>query len=100
MTLRAALGSLRAMPNAPSTAATTEVLTIGDELLRGELVDSNSAWLAGRLGELGLPASRFSTASDELGDIVEQLRSAAGRCSALMVSGVMSTVTPLAAAMT
>ncbi|MCA9664468.1 MAG: CinA family nicotinamide mononucleotide deamidase-related protein [Myxococcales bacterium] len=75
------------MPNAPSTAATTEVLTIGDELLRGELVDSNSAWLAGRLGELGLPASRFSTASDELGDIVEQLRSAAGRCSALMVSG-------------
>ena len=30
-----------------------EILTIGDELCRGEIVDTNSAWLAERLTDLG-----------------------------------------------
>ena len=64
-----------------------EILTIGDELLRGELVDTNSAWLAGRLGELGLSVTRLQSVGDPLDAIVDQLKRIARRCGALMVSG-------------
>ncbi len=39
-----------------------EILTIGDELTRGEIVDTNSAWLAGRLWELDVTV-RWMTGS-------------------------------------
>ena len=45
------------------------VLTIGDELLRGEIVDSNKSFLSQRLLQLDLEAARHVTVPDEAGEI-------------------------------
>ena len=44
-----------------------EVLTIGDELCRGEIVDTNSAWLAGELWDLGITVAWMTSCRDEIG---------------------------------
>jgi nicotinamide-nucleotide amidase len=66
---------------------TAEILTVGDELLRGEVVDTNATWLAGRLGRLGLSVSRCVTLGDPLEPLAAQVRLAAGRCQVLVLSG-------------
>ncbi|MEO1008343.1 MAG: CinA family nicotinamide mononucleotide deamidase-related protein [Planctomycetota bacterium] len=46
-------------------AATAAVLAIGDELILGEKLDTNSAWLAARLGELGARVLEHRTLPDD-----------------------------------
>ena len=46
-----------------------EVLTIGDELNRGEIVDTNSSWLAERLTALGAHVRWRTSVTDEVPDI-------------------------------
>lgn len=64
-----------------------EILTVGDELLRGELVDSNSAWLAEQLELLGLPVSRMTSCGDALDPLVATIRERVGRSRLLIISG-------------
>lgn len=64
-----------------------EILTIGDELLRGELVDTNASWLAARCAELGLEVTRIGSVGDGLDEIADALREASQRCRVLLVSG-------------
>lgn len=66
---------------------TAEILTVGDELLRGDVVDENSAWLATRLGQLGLAVNRIVSVGDTLDPLVRQLKRATERCQLLVVSG-------------
>lgn len=70
-----------------------EILTIGDELVEGRLVDSNSALMAERLGEAGLSVSRTTSVGDDLTAIVGALREAASRADALLVSGGLGPTT-------
>lgn len=65
----------------------TEILSIGDELLYGHTLDTNSAWLAGRLFALGMPASHFQTVGDELEDITAAFRLALSRADRVVVTG-------------
>ena len=60
----------------PSSA---EILTIGDELCRGEIVDTNSAWIAERLTALGLHVRFRSSTVDDPADMAACLRQAASR---------------------
>src|SRR5581483_5939439 len=64
-----------------------EVLTIGDELNRGEIVDTNSSWLAERLTELGLHVRWRSSVTDDEPDIAQALEQAAGRARVVVCSG-------------
>lgn len=50
------------------------VIAIGDELLAGFTLDTNSHWLAGRLRALGRPLKRVTVVRDRRAEIVEQLR--------------------------
>lgn len=75
------------MRRSSSDRPSVEILTIGDELLRGELVDSNSAWLAARLQELGLPTRRVTTIGDAQSEIEEALEAALLRNSVVITSG-------------
>jgi nicotinamide-nucleotide amidase len=50
------------------------IIAIGDELLAGFTLDTNSHWLAQRLRLLGYPLKRVSIVRDRQEDIVEQLR--------------------------
>jgi nicotinamide-nucleotide amidase len=49
-------------------------VAVGDELLAGFTLDTNSHWLAERLRQLGYPLKRITTVKDRQGDIVEALR--------------------------
>ncbi|HEU4384345.1 MAG TPA: competence/damage-inducible protein A [Anaeromyxobacteraceae bacterium] len=64
-----------------------EILATGDELLSGQVVDTNSAWLMDRLWDLGLLVRRKTLVGDDRRDLVEALREAAARAEVLVVSG-------------
>lgn len=64
-----------------------EVIVIGNELLSGAVVDTNSAWLFARLYERGIRARRKTLVLDEKGDIVSALREAASRARLVVCSG-------------
>lgn len=56
-----------------------EVISTGDEILFGRIVDTNSAWIARRAAELGAPLRRVTSVGDDLGEISGVLREALGR---------------------
>ncbi len=64
-----------------------EVVTIGDELCRGEIIDTNSSWLAERLTDLGCHVRYRSSVTDDASDMKDALRRAAGRARLVVCSG-------------
>jgi nicotinamide-nucleotide amidase len=66
---------------------TVEICTIGDELNRGEIVDTNSAWLAERLTSIGAYVRWRTSVTDDAGDMDAVLRTAAGRADLVVCSG-------------
>src|SRR5262245_4503570 len=64
-----------------------EILTIGDELNRGEIVDTNSSWLAERLSGLGAHVRWRSSVNDDPDDLADALRRAAARAALAVCSG-------------
>jgi nicotinamide-nucleotide amidase len=63
------------------------IINTGDELLRGALADSNAAYMAGRLHELGFGVERFVTVGDDLGVLVETYRDAFDKFDLAISSG-------------
>ena len=64
-----------------------ETLSIGTELLLGQIVDTNSAYLAGRLASLGIDLLHLSTVGDNLGRATETLRRAIDRSDLVVITG-------------
>jgi molybdenum cofactor synthesis domain-containing protein len=56
-----------------------EVVSTGDEILFGRIVDTNSAWIARRAAELGARLRRVTSVGDDLDEISEVLREVVGR---------------------
>ena len=52
----------------------SSVIAVGDELLAGFTLDTNSHWMAERLRLLGHPLKRITVIQDRHNEIVEQLR--------------------------
>ncbi len=68
-------------------AVLAEIVTIGDELCRGEIVDSNSSWLAAELWELGIPVAFMTSCRDDAKDMTRVLQQASERADVILVSG-------------
>lgn len=64
-----------------------EMLSTGDEVLYGQIVDTNAAWLADFLFEQGLPLFRRNTVGDKLDDLVSILRERSTQADVLIVNG-------------
>src|SRR5438105_2511041 len=64
-----------------------ELLTIGDELLLGFTVDTNAAYLARQLAEVGARIVRRATVADDADDIVDAVRQALDRTGAVITTG-------------
>jgi len=64
-----------------------EILTIGDELLRGEIVDTNTTFLAERLLRLDVETRFHTTVLDDRADIADAFRRAVSRADVVLVSG-------------
>ena len=63
------------------------ILAIGDELLIGQVLDTNSAWIAEQLDELGVPCVEHRQAGDSVAAIAEAVRDLAARVDVLVVCG-------------
>jgi nicotinamide-nucleotide amidase len=66
---------------------------IGDELLSGDVVDSNKAWLGRRCRALGVEVIRASTVRDREAEIVAAMREAAEQADLCLVSGGLGPTT-------
>ncbi len=66
-----------------------ELLSTGDELLTGQVVDTNSTWLMDRLWDLGIMVRRKTLVGDDRDDLAAAVREACGRADAVVMSGGM-----------
>ncbi len=64
-----------------------EMLCTGDEVLHGQIIDTNAAWLANYLFEQGLPMSARMTVGDNLSALVAALTERSLRADILIVNG-------------
>jgi nicotinamide-nucleotide amidase len=64
-----------------------EIVSVGTELLLGEIVDTNSAYLAERLAELGIDCLHMQTVGDNLGRCKEAFERALGRSDLVVATG-------------
>jgi nicotinamide-nucleotide amidase len=64
-----------------------EILTIGDELCRGEIVDTNSSYLAQRLWDLDITTRWMTSCCDDEHDITTALDHASNRADLVVCSG-------------
>ena len=64
-----------------------EIVTIGTEMLLGDLVDTNTAWISQRLAELGVGIYRHTTVGDNTERIVDALREASSRSALVVTTG-------------
>jgi nicotinamide-nucleotide amidase len=64
-----------------------EVLAIGDELVSGQRLDTNSQWLSARLAELGIATLKHTTVGDDLTTNVDAFRLAAQRSDIVVATG-------------
>ncbi|MFO8048042.1 MAG: competence/damage-inducible protein A [Desulfosudaceae bacterium] len=65
----------------------TEILSTGNEVLSGIVADTNAAWMAGRLEELGLEVKRHTCVGDDLDQIAGALLEICGRAQLVVVTG-------------
>lgn len=70
-----------------SAARRAAVLAIGDELLGGETLDRNSAWISERLGELGIATGEHRTVGDDATAIAAAFDELRGRHGMVLATG-------------
>ena len=64
-----------------------EIITIGDEILIGQIVDTNSAWMARQLNQIGLKVKQVSSVSDDADHIIASLDAARTRANIVLMTG-------------
>ncbi len=75
------------MTSASGPAVTFSILSLGDELVHGRTVDTNSPWLAHELVEVGLEPSELCTLDDGEERIAQALRRLANQSQVVIVTG-------------
>lgn len=75
------------MSNEKKNIGRAEILTIGSEILLGELVDTNTAWISTNLAELGVVIYRHTTVGDNKERIVAAMEDAASRADLVITTG-------------
>lgn len=64
-----------------------EIITIGDEILIGQIVDTNSAWMAVELNKAGFQLSQITSVHDEADHIKKALDEALLRADVVLMTG-------------
>ena len=63
------------------------IITIGDELLIGQTVDTNSAWMGAELSKSGFDVYRMTSIHDRREDIIHALTDATGKTDVVLITG-------------
>ncbi|CAM1372652.1 CinA-like protein [Tenacibaculum litopenaei] len=64
-----------------------EIITIGDEILIGQIVDTNSHWIAGELTKIGVSVFQISSIQDDRTHILNALEEAQSRADIVIITG-------------
>ncbi|TCD48050.1 CinA family nicotinamide mononucleotide deamidase-related protein [Chlorobium sp. N1] len=64
-----------------------EIVSVGDELLKGQRVNTNASFIARVLGSVGVPVVRVTACSDYEGEMASVFREALGRADVVLVTG-------------
>ncbi len=64
-----------------------EIITIGDEILIGQVVDTNSAWIGQELNLIGIKVVQISSVSDDEQHILNSLKEAESRADIIFITG-------------
>ncbi len=63
------------------------IITIGDELLIGQVIDTNSAWMAQELNKAGIWVKRRVAVGDNSNDIWKALDEETGQADIILITG-------------
>jgi nicotinamide-nucleotide amidase len=66
---------------------TAEIITIGDELLIGQVINTNQAYIAGQLNSVGIAVGRMTTVGDREAEILESFRHGFEKFHVVAVTG-------------
>ena len=64
-----------------------EIITIGDEILIGQVIDTNSAFIAKQLNKIGISVYQISSVQDEKQHIINALKEAENRVDLIIITG-------------
>lgn len=64
-----------------------EIITIGDEILIGQIVDTNSQWLGQRLNQIGISVYQITSIQDEKAHIIKALGEAMANVDIIILTG-------------
>lgn len=64
-----------------------EIITIGDEILYGQILDTNTQWISLELDKLGIKTVRKSSVGDQKDEIVQILHEAQKRADVVFITG-------------
>jgi nicotinamide-nucleotide amidase len=66
---------------------TAEIISIGDELLIGQVINTNASWIAGELNKAGILVSQVTAIGDNSDDIKRTLKDACLRNNIVLLTG-------------
>ncbi|MBP6977650.1 MAG: competence/damage-inducible protein A [Lentimicrobiaceae bacterium] len=64
-----------------------EIITIGDELLIGQVINTNAAWIAAELNAIGIEVIRMTSVGDVLTDMLDAMKEASARADLILMTG-------------
>ncbi|MFA9391350.1 MAG: competence/damage-inducible protein A [Prolixibacteraceae bacterium] len=64
-----------------------EIITIGDEILIGQIIDTNSAWMAVELNQVGISVAQITSISDTREHLISALNEAKARAEVVLITG-------------
>jgi nicotinamide-nucleotide amidase len=64
-----------------------KIITIGDEILIGQITDTNSAWMAEEITSMGFQVAEMVTVSDEAAHITQAVHEALTTCDLVLITG-------------
>lgn len=64
-----------------------ELLTIGDEILIGQIINTNAVWMAKELNSIGVSIKQITSVSDDKVHIIEALDAALNRADVVLITG-------------
>jgi len=64
-----------------------EIISIGDELLIGQVINTNATWMAQHLNDIGIPVKQISAIADDAQEIMKALDQAFSQSDVILVTG-------------
>ncbi len=64
-----------------------EIISIGDELLIGQVVNTNSSWMAAELNKAGIRVNKITAIADEGSEIIDAIKQAESQSNVILLTG-------------